>query len=98
MLNHYLVLALVLFLIGAAGVIVRRNAIVILMGIELMLNASNLTLLAFARFRGSLDGHVIAFLVMAVAAAEAAVGLGIVIAIFRARKTVRVDQLTTLRG
>jgi len=97
-LSHYLVLAAVLFAIGAVGVVVRRNALVIFMCVELMLNAVNLTFLAFARQHGGADGQVIAFLVMALAAAEAAVGLAILLLVFRHRKSVHVDDLKLLRG
>ena len=93
----YLALAAVIFAIGAVGVLVRRNVIVILMAIELMLNAVNLTFVALARQLGSIDGQVIVFFVMTVAAAEAAVGLAIVIAAFRNRPTVNADELAVLR-
>ncbi|MFQ6091511.1 MAG: NADH-quinone oxidoreductase subunit NuoK, partial [bacterium] len=78
-LNSYLVLSAILFVLGVTGVLVRRNAIVIFMSIELMLNAVNLTLITFARYLNSLDGHVFVFMVMAVAAAEVAVGLAIIV-------------------
>ncbi len=93
----YLALAAVLFAIGAVGVLVRRNVIVIFMAIELMLNAVNLTFVALARQLGSIDGQVIVFFVMTVAAAEAAVGLAIIIAAFRNRPTVNADELAVLR-
>ncbi|HEY2386469.1 MAG TPA: NADH-quinone oxidoreductase subunit NuoK [Candidatus Binatia bacterium] len=93
----YLALAAVIFAIGVVGVLVRRNIIVILMAIELMLNAVNLTFVALARQLGSSDGQVIVFFVMTVAAAEAAVGLAIVIAAFRNRPTVNADELAVLR-
>ena len=93
----YLALSAVLFTIGALGVIVRRNVIVIFMAIELMLNAVNLSFVAFARSLGSLDGQVIVFFVMSVAAAEAAVGLAIILAMFRNRPTINADELTMLR-
>lgn len=96
-LHHYLVLAAVLFCLGMLGVLVRRNALVVFMCIELMLNAANLTFLAFARAHGNDTGHLAAFFVIAVAAAEAAVGLAIVIALFRSRGTVRVDEVRTLK-
>jgi NADH-quinone oxidoreductase subunit K len=96
--SHYLALAAVLFAIGLSGVVVRRNALVVFMCIELMLNAANLTFLAFARQNANLGGHAIAFFVIAVAAAEAAVGLAIVIAVFRSRGTVNVDEVRELRG
>ncbi len=95
--NWYLALAAVLFAIGLAGVVARRNALIVFMCIELMLNAANLTFLAYSRQSGNLSGHAIAFFVIAVAAAEAAVGLAIVIAVFRTRGTVNVDEVTTLR-
>jgi len=96
-LTHYLVLAAVLFGIGMLGVLVRRNAIVVFMCIELMLNAVNLTFIAFSRFRGEMNGHVIAFFVMAVAAAEAAVGLAIILNLFRTRKSLNVDEANLMR-
>jgi NADH-quinone oxidoreductase subunit K len=96
-LSWYLVLSAVLFGLGVAGVLVRRNLIVMFMAIEIMLNAVNLTFVTFARARGSVDGHVIVFFVMAVAAAEAAVGLAIILQLFRTRATVNVDEVTTLR-
>jgi NADH-quinone oxidoreductase subunit K len=95
--THYLALAAVLFAIGFVGVLVKRNAIIVFMCIELMLNAANLTFLAFSRQAGNLSGSAIAFFVIAVAAAEAAVGLAIVIAVFRSRETVAVDEVTALR-
>jgi NADH-quinone oxidoreductase subunit K len=95
--SWYLALSAVLFAIGAIGVLVRRNIIVVFMAIELMLNAVNLTFVAFARQLGTVDGQVIVFFVMTVAAAEAAVGLAIIIAAFRNRPTVNADELTVLR-
>ena len=95
--GHFLVLAAVLFLIGVGGVMVRRNSLIILMSIELMLNAANMTLITFARMWGDLSGHTFALIVIAVAAAEASVGLAIVVAVFRGRRNVDVDRLTTLR-
>jgi len=95
--SWYLVLSAVLFAIGAVGVLVRRNIIVVFMAIELMLNAVNLTFVAFARQLGTIDGQVIVFFVMTVAAAEAAVGLAIIIAAFRNRPTVNADELAVLR-
>lgn len=95
--GHFLVLAAVLFLIGVGGVLIRRNALIILMSVELMLNAANMTILTFARMWGDLGGHVFALIVIAVAAAEAAVGLAIVVAVFRGRRNVDVDKLTALR-
>ena len=96
--NQYLALAAFLFGIGLVGVVVKRNMLVVFMCIELMLNAANLTFLAFARQSGNLNGHAIAFFVMAVAAAEAAVGLAIVIAVFRTRGTLNVDEVSSLKN
>lgn len=95
--SWYLALSAVLFAIGAVGVLVRRNIIVVFMAIELMLNAVNLAFVAFARQLGRVDGQVIVFFVMTVAAAEAAVGLAIIIAAFRNRPTVNADELAVLR-
>jgi NADH-quinone oxidoreductase subunit K len=95
--NDYVMVAAALFAIGAAGAIVRRNALVLLMSIELMLNAANLVFIAYARQYGDPGGHALAFFVMAIAAAEAAVGLAIVIGVFRTRQTVEVDELDALR-
>ena len=92
----YLYLAAVIFTIGLAGVLLKRNALIVMMSVELMLNAANLTFLAFARQNGNISGHAIAFFVIAVAAAEAAVGLAIVIAIFRSRGAVNVDEVRAL--
>lgn len=96
--NNYLILATVLFCIGVVGVLTRRNAIVAFMSIELMLNAANLAFIAFARSLDDPRGHAVAFFVMAVAAAEAAVGLAIIVAVFRRRATVNLDELRELRG
>lgn len=96
-LGWYLGLSAVLFTVGVLGVLIRRNVIVIFMAIELMLNAVNLTFVALARHLGSIDGQVIVFFVMAVAAAEAAVGLAIILAVFRTRASVNADDLTSLR-
>ncbi|MEJ5376987.1 MAG: NADH-quinone oxidoreductase subunit NuoK [bacterium] len=97
-LSHYLILAAALFTIGAMGVFVRRNAIVIFMCIELMLNAVNLTFIAVSRYLQALDGQVFVFFVMTVAAAEVAVGLAIIVVVFRNRQTVRVDEINLLKG
>jgi NADH-quinone oxidoreductase subunit K len=94
---NYLVLAAVLFTIGAVGVLVRRNAIVVFMCIELMLNSVNLTLVTFARSTGTLDGQVIAFFVMVVAAAEVVVGLAIIMSIYRTRRSASVDDANLLK-
>ena len=93
----YLALSAVLFTIGVLGVLIRRNVIIIFMAIELMLNAVNLSFVALARSRGSMDGQVIVFFVMTVAAAEAAVGLAIILSMFRNRETTNADELATLR-
>jgi NADH-quinone oxidoreductase subunit K len=95
--SAYLYLAAVIFTIGLAGVLLKRNALILMMSVELMLNAANLTFLAFARQNGTVSGHAIAFFVIAVAAAEAAVGLAIVIAIFRSRGAVNVDEVRAIR-
>ncbi|MBI2352013.1 MAG: NADH-quinone oxidoreductase subunit NuoK [Deltaproteobacteria bacterium] len=96
-LNYYLVLSAVIFAIGVTGVIMRRNIIVILMSIELMLNAVNLTFIAFSRSLGSMDGQVIVFFVMTVAAAEAVVGLAIIISVFRHRQTLDPQEMQLLK-
>ena len=96
-LNDYLLLSAVLFAIGTAGVFVRRNVITILLSIEIMLNAVNLTFVAFGRALGSADGQIIVFFVMTVAAAEAAVGLAIILASFRNRLTLNAEDLSSLK-
>ena len=96
-LNHYLVLSALLFAIGTAGVFLRRNLITVLLSIEIMLNAANLTLVAFGRYLGTVDGQIIVFFVVTVAAAEAAVGLALVIALERQRESLDPDSFTTLR-
>ena len=96
-LSYHLILSAILFTIGVMGVLVRRNVIIIFMSIELMLNAVNLSFVAFARQLGSMDGQLSVFFVMAVAAAEAAVGLAIVLLVFRGKETVNADELTLLR-
>ncbi len=96
-LHHYLYLSAILFFIGVFGVLQRRNLIVILMSIELMLNAVNLSFVAFARHTGTMDGHVYAFFIMAIAAAEASIGLSILVMLFRNRRTVQADDLTLMR-
>jgi NADH-quinone oxidoreductase subunit K len=95
--NYYLYLSALLFTIGAVGVLVRRNAIVVFMCIELMLNAVNLTLVTFARVNGDLDGQIMAFFVLVVAAAEVVVGLAIIMSIFRARRSASVDDVNLLK-
>jgi NADH-quinone oxidoreductase subunit K len=94
---NYLVLAVVLFVVGATTVLVRRNAIIVFMGVELMLNAGNLALVTFARWHGDLSGQVIAFFVMVVAAAEVVVGLAIIVSIFRTRRSASVDDASLLK-
>ncbi|HET7152790.1 MAG TPA: NADH-quinone oxidoreductase subunit NuoK [Candidatus Kapabacteria bacterium] len=96
-LNWYLIVGAVLFMIGAAGVVTRRNAIIIFMSIELMLNAVNLTLVAFSSFLGNVNGQMLVFFVMTVAAAESAVGLAIVISLFRNKQTVNVNEINILK-
>ena len=95
--SYHLILSGVLFAIGAMGVLLRRNIIIIFMSVELMLNAVNLSFIAFARQFGSMDGQLIVFFVMAVAAAEAAVGLAIILAVFRNKETTNADELNLLR-
>lgn len=97
-LSHYLFLAAALFTLGVMGVFVRRNAIVIFMCIELMLNAVNLTFIAISHYLQALDGQIFVFFVMTVAAAEVAVGLAIIVVIFRNRETVRVDEIHLMKG
>jgi NADH-quinone oxidoreductase subunit K len=94
---NYLYLATILFSIGALGVLVRRNAIVVFMSIELMLNASNLAFVSFARLNGNIDGMVVAFFVMVVAAAEVVIGLAIIVTIFRTRRSASVDDPNLLK-
>jgi len=94
---HYIALAVILFVIGALGVLVRRNAIVIFMCVELMLNAANLAFVGFSRLHGTLDGQVIAFFVMVVAAAEVVVGLAIITSIYRTRRSASVDDANLLK-
>jgi NADH-quinone oxidoreductase subunit K len=96
--SWYLVLSALLFAIGAAGVLIRRSPLVILLCLELMLNAGNLALVAFARANGNEEGHVFALVVMVVAACEVVVGLGLIVAIFRRRLPLNVDDLRGLRG
>ena len=96
-LSHYLIVSAILFSIGTAGVFLRKNLITILLSVEIMLNAVNLTFVAFGRFRGDLDGQIITFFVMTVAAAEAAVGLAIVISLFRHRESLNPEAFTSLK-
>jgi len=96
-LSHYLIVSAILFAIGTAGVFLRRNLITILLSVEIMLNAVNLTFVAFGRYRGDLDGQIITLFVMTVAAAEAAVGLALIIALFRHRESLNPDAFTSLK-
>ena len=95
--NNYLILAAILFTIGVYGVLVRRNAIIVFMSVELMLNAANLSFVAAARNTGTLDGLVIAFFVMVVAAAEVVVGLAIIVTIFRTRRSASIDEASLMK-
>ncbi len=94
---HFMVLSAMLFAIGAVGVITRRNVIVMFMSVEIMLNAANLAFIAVANYLGNMNGHVVVLLVMTVAAAEAAIGLAVILAMFRNRETVRADEIGLLR-
>jgi NADH-quinone oxidoreductase subunit K len=95
---YYLGLSAVLFTLGTAGVLVRRSALIVFMSVELMLNAVNLTLVTFARVHGAVDGQVLVFFVLVVAAAEVVVGLAIIVDVFRSRETVDIDDADLLRG
>ncbi|GHS85575.1 NADH-quinone/ubiquinone oxidoreductase subunit 4L family protein [Cellulomonas hominis] len=97
-LTNYLVLSAILFSIGATTVLLRRNAIIVFMGVELMLNATNLALVTFARLHGDLTGQVMAFFVMVVAAAEVVIGLAIIVSIFRTRRSASVDDVNLLKS
>ena len=96
--NHYIILSAILFSLGAVGVLVRRNPLIMFMSIELMLNAANLAFVGFSRYLQSIDGQVFVFLILTAAAAEVAVGLAIIVALFRARATVDVDEANALKG
>jgi len=96
--SYYLILSAILFTLGAAGVLIRRNALVMFMSVEMMLNAVNLTLITYSRFLENIDGQVFVLLVMAVAAAEVAVGLAIVVALYRHKETADVDEMNLLKG
>jgi NADH-quinone oxidoreductase subunit K len=96
--QYYLDLSAVLFALGTAGVLVRRSALIVFMSVELMLNAVNLTLVTFARVHGAVDGQVLVFFVLVVAAAEVVVGLAIIVDVFRSRETVDIDDVDLLRG
>jgi NADH-quinone oxidoreductase subunit K len=96
-LEHYLVVSAILFSLGLLGVIVRRNLLIIYMGLELMLNAANLALVSFSRFNNKLDGQVFVFFIITVAAAEVAVGLALIVALYRKRQTAHVEDLTLMK-
>jgi NADH-quinone oxidoreductase subunit K len=96
-LDHYIVVSVILFCLGLLGVILRRNLLLIYMGIELMLNAANLALVAFSRYNGNLDGQVFVFFIITVAAAEVAVGLALIVALYRKRQTAHVEDLSSLK-
>jgi NADH-quinone oxidoreductase subunit K len=96
-LNHYLIVSGLLFALGIAGVIIRRNALVIYMALEMNLNAANLALIAFSKFNKIIDGQILVFFIIAIAAAEVAVGLAIIVALYRRKQTISVDELTTMR-
>jgi NADH-quinone oxidoreductase subunit K len=95
--NYYLGLAIVLFIIGALGVLIRRNAIIIFMSVELMLNAANLAFVAFTRYWQVMDGQIFVFFIMTVAAAEVAIGLALIVTIFRTKASIDVDQMSSLK-
>lgn len=96
-LRLYLILSAILFTVGVAGVLTRRNAIIVFLSVELMLNSANLTLVAFSAYLGDATGQVLVFFVIAVAAAEAAVGLAIIIALFRNKQTVNIDEINIMK-
>ena len=96
--NYYIGLSAILFVIGATGVLIRRNALIIFMSVELMLNAANLAFVAFASVHGLLSGQVFVFFIMTVAAAEVAVGLALIVAIFRSKNSINVDEINMLKG
>ncbi|MCI0554141.1 MAG: NADH-quinone oxidoreductase subunit NuoK [Anaerolineae bacterium] len=96
--NYYIILSAILFTIGVTGVLIRRNALIIFMSIELMLNAANLALVAFNSVLNSFSGQIFVFFVIAVAAAEVAVGLALIVEIFRSKKSIDVDQMSSLKG
>jgi NADH-quinone oxidoreductase subunit K len=96
--NYYLALSVILFIIGALGVLIRRNAIIVFMAVELMLNAANLAFVAYARYWESMSGQIFVFFIMTVAAAEVAIGLALIVTIFRTKSSIDVDQISTLKG
>ncbi len=95
---YYIGLSAILFIIGALGVLIRRNAIIIFMSVELMLNSANLAFVTFARAYGLMEGQIFVFFIMAVAAAEVAVGLALIVAIFHSKQSIDVDQMNSLKG
>tara|TARA_B100000586_G_scaffold183596_1_gene134709 strand:- start:146 stop:451 length:306 start_codon:yes stop_codon:yes gene_type:complete len=97
-LEHVIILSVIIFSIGIMGVLFRKNAIIIFMSIELMLNAVNLSLVGFSRYYNSVDGQVFVFLIMTLAAAEVAVGLAIIVSLFRNKQTINIDEINILRG
>jgi NADH-quinone oxidoreductase subunit K len=96
--NYYLGLAIILFTMGALGVLIRRNSIIIFMSVELMLNAANLAFVAFARYWQAMSGQIFVFFIMTVAAAEVAIGLALIVTIFRSKASIDVDQMNSLKG
>ncbi|MBK6325141.1 MAG: NADH-quinone oxidoreductase subunit NuoK [Chloroflexi bacterium] len=96
--DWYIALSVILFTIGSLGVLLRRNAIIVFMSVEMMLNSANLAFVAFARHLGDLDGQVLVFFVITVAAAEVAVGLALIVAIFRTKKSINIDEMNLLKG
>ena len=96
--EYYVALSAVLFTIGTLGVLIRRNPLVIFMSVELMLNAANLALVAFTRVHNKLDGQIFVFFIMTVAAAEVAVGLALIVAIFRSKRSINLDEVNSLKG
>ena len=96
--NYYIILSAILFIMGAMGVLIRRNSLVIFMSVELMLNAANLAMVAFSRLYQNPNGQIFVFFIMTVAAAEVAVGLALIVAIFRSKQSIDVDQMNSLKG
>jgi NADH-quinone oxidoreductase subunit K len=96
--NYYIILSAILFTLGAVGVLVRRNALIIFMSVELMLNAANLAIVAFSSVLNSFSGQIFVFFVIAVAAAEVAVGLALIVEIFKSKRSIDVDQMSSLKG
>lgn len=96
--DWYIALSVILFTIGTLGVLLRRNAIIIFMSVEMMLNAANLAFVAFSRHLGDLDGQVLVFFVITVAAAEVAVGLALIVTIFRTKKSINIDEINLMKG